>query len=60
MSGSVWDYHTGEDYIRIEIVKGDEVIGLVAEIPLSGLDEDGVTQAEYAADALCRVYNGGN
>jgi len=45
---TIWDYALGQESIRIEEVVGDEVVSLVAELPI-GQDE--------AAEALCNAHN---
>ncbi len=47
----IWDYATGQEYVRIEAVKGDEVISLIAEIPLT------TSCAEKIAEMICLAHN---
>lgn len=43
-----WDFAIGQDSVRIEEVKGNEVIRLIAELPLA---------FEAEAEALCNAHN---
>ena len=49
----IWDFATGQDYVRIEAVKGNKVIGLIAEIPLT------CSEAEKIAETICLAHNRG-
>jgi hypothetical protein len=53
----IWDYTTTDDFVKIETVKGNDVIDLIAEIPLGGCDADQAEQAECAAEAICNAHN---
>ncbi len=46
-----WDYAVGQEWIRIEEVDGDEVLGLIAEIPRC------FGSAEIVAEAICNAHN---
>ena len=46
-----WDYATGQEYVRIEEVEGDEVGELIVEIPLS------LQNAERIAETICNAHN---
>lgn len=46
-----WDYATGQEYVRIEGVEWDDVICLIAEIPLTA------SCAEKIAEMICIAHN---
>jgi hypothetical protein len=47
----MWDFATGQEYVAIQQFRGDELIKLIAEIPLSCLD------AEKIAETICGEHN---
>ena len=46
--GLTWDYAIGQESIRIETVSGDEVLNLIAELPIG---------QDAAAIAICNAHN---
>jgi hypothetical protein len=52
MALTTWDYVVTQEYVRIEVVRGDEVIDLITEMPLDrGFD------VELVAEQICNAHN---
>lgn len=47
----IWDYATGQEFVRIEAVQDSEVIALIVEIPLE------CPGAEELAIDICNAHN---
>lgn len=47
---NTWDFAVGQQSIRLEVIKGDEVLSLIAELPLG-------EQFEQIAECICHFHN---